>query len=470
MIINFSDFIKSANAVDSPVIVGSGIAAMALAHTLEKHGVACVIFESGVQGRKAEWNVTTEPLNGADYGVPESFTQLHIRREPGGGSSVWGGWCSTLRTLNLSRTDIPDYPSWPISRADLVPFYQRAAEWLKIPDPDGMLSDDIPFDSDEELVAKIWGFSPPLRFEPDFRKYLQESKNITLVTGATILSLDGEGKSVSSVLIKHDAGVASLHCESTVILAAGAVGNARILGVSASSLNISTDILGQLGKYFTEHPHCYSLGQVVFNPKFAGQITDDQTKWSKDVFVSIAPTQAYLTARRLMDFNFQLVKVAGDQLGPRAKALRENYRTIYGREPQYFQATLVMEQLARVTNYVLDEGTLKGANDGHLSIDFSPQLPIIELAKQWLFARGVHAWIEPDNVVPIQAVGHLHGTTRMGESPAEGVVDPSCRVFNLDNLYIAGSSIFPSAGFVNPTLTLAALAIRLGDHISRDDI
>lgn len=62
--------------------------------------------------------------------------------------------------------------------------------------------------------------------------------------------------------------------------------------------------------------------------------------------------------------------------------------------------------------------------------------------------------------------GHHHmGTTRMSDSPADGVVDRNCKAHSLDNLYIAGSSVFPTAGFVNPTYTILCLALRLADHL-----
>ena len=53
----------------------------------------------------------------------------------------------------------------------------------------------------------------------------------------------------------------------------------------------------------------------------------------------------------------------------------------------------------------------------------------------------------------------------MGASAAEGVVDADCRVFGVNNLYLAGSSVFPTLGSANPTFTIAALALRLADHI-----
>ncbi len=60
---------------------------------------------------------------------------------------------------------------------------------------------------------------------------------------------------------------------------------------------------------------------------------------------------------------------------------------------------------------------------------------------------------------------HHMGTTRMHDDPTRGVVDAECRVHGLDNLYIAGSSVFPSCGAVNPTFTIVALALRIAEHV-----
>lgn len=62
---------------------------------------------------------------------------------------------------------------------------------------------------------------------------------------------------------------------------------------------------------------------------------------------------------------------------------------------------------------------------------------------------------------------HHLGTTRMSVSPSNGVVDRDCRVHGVDNLYVAGGSVFPTGGHANPTLTLVALALRLADHLRR---
>jgi choline dehydrogenase-like flavoprotein len=64
-------------------------------------------------------------------------------------------------------------------------------------------------------------------------------------------------------------------------------------------------------------------------------------------------------------------------------------------------------------------------------------------------------------------VCHHIGTTRMSDHPAQGVVDRHCRVHGIHNLFVAGSSVFPTAGSGTPTMMILALAIRLAAHLKR---
>jgi len=66
---------------------------------------------------------------------------------------------------------------------------------------------------------------------------------------------------------------------------------------------------------------------------------------------------------------------------------------------------------------------------------------------------------------PMEGGKHHMGTTRMHPDPKRGVVDQDSRVHGVDNLFVTGSSVFPTAGYANPTLTIVALALRLADHL-----
>ena len=79
----------------------------------------------------------------------------------------------------------------------------------------------------------------------------------------------------------------------------------------------------------------------------------------------------------------------------------------------------------------------------------------------------VRVGLDEDDDWPADLAGGWHhmGTTRMSTDPRQGVVDPDCRVHGMEDLYIAGSSVFPTAGSGTPTMTIVALALRLADHL-----
>ena len=78
--------------------------------------------------------------------------------------------------------------------------------------------------------------------------------------------------------------------------------------------------------------------------------------------------------------------------------------------------------------------------------------------------EGLISFIE-NRIRSFNSAAHHLGTTRMSNNPKLGVVDSNCKVHGMNNLYITGSSVFPTGGHVNPTLTIIALAIRLGNYL-----
>lgn len=97
------------------------------------------------------------------------------------------------------------------------------------------------------------------------------------------------------------------------------------------------------------------------------------------------------------------------------------------------------------------------------------ELVVEEFPRLGLPAPVPEPWIRdgamfPDDFVDI---GHPIGTTRIADDPRQGVVDPSLNVHGVAGLYIAGSSVFPTAGHCNPTQMIVALALRLADELKR---
>jgi hypothetical protein len=142
-------------------------------------------------------------------------------------------------------------------------------------------------------------------------------------------------------------------------------------------------------------------------------------------------------------------------------------------EVRYFNVACMWEQSpcenSRVT--LSHERDLFGQNKVKLDWRFNPTQEVALQRTLELFAKEVgKAGIGRLNV-DIRVGdggpgGHHHmGTTRMHPDARRGVVDSDCRVHGLSNLYLAGSSVFPTSGAINPTLTIVALAERLADHL-----
>jgi choline dehydrogenase-like flavoprotein len=68
--------------------------------------------------------------------------------------------------------------------------------------------------------------------------------------------------------------------------------------------------------------------------------------------------------------------------------------------------------------------------------------------------------------IPIAGVAHQVGTCRMGDDPAESVLDTNCKAHDLDNLYVVDGSFFPSSSSVNPGLTIMANSLRVAHHLT----
>jgi GMC oxidoreductase len=110
--------------------------------------------------------------------------------------------------------------------------------------------------------------------------------------------------------------------------------------------------------------------------------------------------------------------------------------------------------------------------------DYRTITQFIQLFKEQLEAKGLgkfHLSAEEQEFLKhpekqeFNSNSHNIGTTRMATRPEDGVVDDNCKVFGVENLYLAGSSVFPTSGHANPTLMIIALALRLADHLKELD-
>jgi GMC oxidoreductase len=186
----------------------------------------------------------------------------------------------------------------------------------------------------------------------------------------------------------------------------------------------------------------------------------------------------WATRRRLpSDTMLRVRKVAGD-LPNAAAAVGGHLRSIAGRTRRWHFVTIVEPEPDPESSVGLDTvrdslGSRRVRLNWKLSplvgktLRFTQQAIVKELGSIGVtcFVEGPGGSEANQKIEEPRWVWHHMGTTRMSDDPARGVVDANCRVHGMDNLYVAGSSIFPTCSTDMPTLTLIALAHRLADHI-----
>jgi glucose dehydrogenase len=97
-------------------------------------------------------------------------------------------------------------------------------------------------------------------------------------------------------------------------------------------------------------------------------------------------------------------------------------------------------------------------------VDYQTQRRAREIMQELLAAAGARD-IEQDRLSSTSFGAHHIGTCRMADDPHQGVVDRDCQVHGIPNLFVAGSSVFPTSGALQPSLTIAALTLRLADRL-----
>ena len=115
------------------------------------------------------------------------------------------------------------------------------------------------------------------------------------------------------------------------------------------------------------------------------------------------------------------------------------------------------------------ESRVRVRDDGTIVLDWrrtnlAAHAALVAKARRMLRAAGFP--IVLTRAFSKETPSHQCGTVRFGQDPAEAPLDPFCKAFDLDNLYVVDASFFPSSAAVNPALTVAAQALRAGEHIA----
>ena len=447
-------------------IVGAGPAGISLALRLsEKSKAKVLLIESGGLESKPEIKKLSEVEAIGD--LSNNYYAAHAQRKFGGMSSIWGGYCATLEKRSFLNKE------WPIKYEDISPYYKDAADILELP-KESFISPIQNFSKEDNVIYKPYYLSPPVRFGEKYELYFRNSKNVHVLLDATCTKVLSSGN-VIEILIAQDSD-GSLNVTHQImakyyVLACGGIGNPRLLQLS----KIAPE--SPVGNYFMDHPHIYTAGKLKLSKKMLCPVAGS---WDGKVVRTLkqrvypffgienrSPVHALqLSDDYCLRNNLLCFSVSFRMDSVESCVFLGDVRDVYVSD-----ATIRSEMVPKAENNTSLGGNLDHLKQPKARVDFN--FDYQELAKKcWdafareLLASGIGRATTNPELYNITGGGHFIGTTRMGTTANNSVVDASCKVHSIDNLYVAGSSVFSASAASNPTFSIVAFALRLADHLS----
>lgn len=491
-------------------IVGAGAAGISMAlEWIGSQGTVLLLEGGGFEYEPAMQDLYRGEIAGLPY-YPLHVARLHYF---GGTTGHWAGFCSPLDPIDFEKRDWVPHSGWPIRRDELDPFYARAQRVLEL-GPYEYAADDwqrrdpglVPLALDPRTMwTKMWQFSPPTRFGTRYRKAIIDAPNVHLYTHANVCEVEANDPvtAVDGLRVRTLGGREHRVRARQYVMACNSTQNARLLLASnrraPAGLGNAHDVVG---RYFMEHleipgGHLMLAGQHPASTTMYG-LQFGQTKARGELALSAAVQRD----RRILNGTVSLAPGAAGEVAQSTfqwatPEVLEAFRSweAGGREgpppidfpdptggpPQrFFHLATRQEQAPNPDSRV----TLSAERDalGMPLVKLDWRLTDLdrrsfrvfyevmgrELGRTGAGRVQILDWVVADDPAwPTSLSGGWHhmGTTRMHDDPRQGVVDANCRVHGLGNLYIAGASVYPTAGTANPTLTLVALTLRLSDHL-----
>ena len=520
MIIDLNDLPDDQLIEADLCIIGAGAAGISIANEFSNSNVKVCLLESG----DMVLNMDTQKLYDVeDVGVPLDESLLTRLRVFGGTTNHWDGRCAPFNDIDFQKREWVPFSGWPFQLNELQPYYDRANENCDLGNYENVKNvfqrfriPESKFDP-ELLKSQIWKFSTPTRFGPKYKTTLSKSHNIDVILNANVTRIKAtqNGSAINGVSIASLSDKRAEVRAKQFILCCGGIENPRLLLLSN---DIHTNGLGNnhdlVGRFFMEHLR--SKASVVhFGDPYKYKRTFNTYQKNADHYIvgmrtsnMLQKEKQLLNAGALNYFegnshsathSFSAIR-QNISNGNLFKDLDSNALNLFSDLDEFIINTrrrfLRPDSNALIKNItVLSMDTEQAPNpDSRISlsdevdrlglrrskVDWrmmeidkvttveSHKVIAAELARNYQSRFRLKDWMTnkrddwPHNY---RDVAHHMGTTRMSDDPKLGVVNSQCRVHNLENLYIAGSSVFPTSGHVNPTLTIVALALRLADHL-----
>jgi len=501
------------------IIIGSGAGGGTLAHRLAPSGKRILILERGpfLPREKQNWDASSVFVENRYVSKDTWYDKQGQPFQPGshyfvgGATKMYGAALFRLRAQDFGELRHQDgiSPAWPIGYDELEPYYTAAerlyhvhgqrgcdptepwasaeypyppvahepriqelfddltrAGYHPFPAPTGILLDERAAYKSQCLKCDTCdGFPCLVHAKADaevicVRPALQHS-NVTLLPNAQVSRLvtSPSGHEITEVLVERE-GKSESYSADVVVVSAGAANSARLLLLSASDKHPRGLANGsdQVGRHYMFHN---STAVVALSKR------ENPTVFQKTLSVN----DFYFGAD---DYAFPLgnIQMIGKSKGPMFRDDAPRFAPGFTLDMMARHAVdfwLTTEDLPDPNNRV----TLNRKGEIQLDYTFNNQESTDRLQaqlKSMLKHLDMHEHLIPNNVylgkhIPLAGVGHQCGTCRFGHDPQTSVLDVNCKAHELDNLYVVDASFFVSIGAVNPSLTIIANALRVGDHL-----
>jgi choline dehydrogenase-like flavoprotein len=502
MLIDTRDLAQGRHLRYDVCIVGAGAAGITLARALRSDHTSIGVLESGgftfEDETQSLYRGTTE---GA--GLTPTYLSSSRLRFFGGTTNHWAGMCRPLDPIDFSIRPWVPHSGWPINRDDLAPYYRRAADVLQLRPFDARwgevtLHAESLVPAHGALIGRAFRYSPPTRFGRVYRGELVEANTVDVLLHANAVHIDlnEAGTAVERIQVANLNGKRVTVAARVFVLATGGVENARLLlasnSVHRSGLGNGSD---RVGRFFMEHPERVAGYMTITSPA----ALEDLRMLRRDRALLCLSEEAQRTDE-LLNTNIQigpLTPVRRSEAAGFPLALMETIERLDhlasedlpGTEqadptepPAITRLFIRAESAPRPDSRV----TLEDRETDALGMRRAQLAFVMDTLESRTFVRTMEivarelgsrqagrlmmALAEGADRVPLGAGlsrgNHHMGTTRMSENPSEGVVDRHCQIHGVSNLYVAGSSVFPTVGMANPTFTIVALALRMAEHIA----
>ncbi len=505
------------------IIIGSGAGGGTLAHRLAPSGKSVLLLERGdwLPREPANWSAG-EVFVENRYISPDTWHDAHgkpfqpqVHYYVGGATKLYGAALYRMRAEDFGelRHHGGISPAWPISYDEMEPYYTQAEQLYQVhgsrgEDPtEPHTSAPYPFPAVEHepriaqlaedfAAAGLHPFHAPCGVMLDegnmpYSRCVRcstcdgfpclvhaksdaevlavrpalEHPNVTLLCNALAVSLstNAAGTSVTEVIVERDGGREAYSAD-IVVVSAGAANTAKLLLCSDND----------------KHPRGLANGSDQVGRNYMFHASQAVLALSKEpnptVFQKTLGVNDYYLASKEWEFPMGNIQMVG-------KSVAEMYR---GEKPLLTKMapTFALDEVAThavdfwlsTEDLPLAENRVTVSSGGQLTLSYTSSNDtardrLFEQLRSLLGHLGMHEhhliprWAYLESKIPVAGVAHQAGTCRFGTDPARSVLDTNCRAHELDNLYVADTSFFPSISAVNPALTAMANALRVGDHL-----